>query len=346
MVVEGIDKMSELFLSHTDLRFDRYAAVDGHTLNHTFLYAYNITTLPAFGMLSFGEVACFLSHYYVWQQIAEQKESTYRALVLEDDVRFLPFFRRNLLAVIDYTHTHHVDPDMIYIGRQKVGQDSIIADQMQKVQDRLSAAEYKLVPTADSYGWGAHGYILSAAGARKLLAVQPLQKLIPVDHMLNLMGGFRYSRSPHEKLLNSSYTTRNLISFAADPVLITQLRNCLDCRSGRANKSDLREEKKAVGTPFVLERKSVVRKLGSSRGAVVTQRTRHNVSFILNYFSIRMNTNRNKNIISALPNTTLEQQICLFVCLFIILSFIHILRKIQRGRMCSAEHRGRLAPRY
>lgn len=307
-------------------------------------------------MLSFAEVACFLSHYQVWQQIANQQQhaSTYRALVLEDDVRFLPFFTRNLLAIVKHAKVRQLDPDVIYIGRQKVGLDSHVADQLQKVHDRLSAEQYELVHTATTYGWGAHGYILSAAGARKLLAVRPLHKLIPVDHLLNLMGGFRYSRSPHEALLNSSFEVRNLISFTAEPVLLTQLRSCFDCSSNRARQSDLREEKQVVGATGLTSQAKPVVYNATNRGgsALETQRNSQKPSLAVDHFTAttKMTTPTNKitteNIIS-LPSTTLNGQFLTNIyAIFVLLCFIlpalrwrvvaGALADAQNGRMVSS----------
>lgn len=223
--------------------FERFAAVDGRALNHTFLKSLNISVSPKFGRgLSFAEVACFISHYRIWQQIAHQPDSNYRALVLEDDIRFFPFFMQNLHAVISYARNNLIKPDLLYIGREYYWSPRVTAEQ-RNVHNQLPATHYKLIRSSPD-GWGTHGYILSSFGARKLLAAQPLGKLLPADVFLGVLGlgissyGNVWNMARTD-VVNNSHPGIYLNSFTADPVLITQLQMCYDSSSEKAVQSDM-----------------------------------------------------------------------------------------------------------
>lgn len=41
-----------------------------------------------------GEIGCFLSHYVIWKKAFDNNFN--RIMVLEDDVRFEPFFRQRI----------------------------------------------------------------------------------------------------------------------------------------------------------------------------------------------------------------------------------------------------------
>lgn len=41
--------------------------------------------------MTMGEVGCFLSHYNIWKKMIEQNITD--ALILEDDIRFEPYFK-------------------------------------------------------------------------------------------------------------------------------------------------------------------------------------------------------------------------------------------------------------
>lgn len=44
--------------------------------------------------MTHGEIGCFLSHYYIWKEIVETGSEL--VMVLEDDVRFEPYFRQKV----------------------------------------------------------------------------------------------------------------------------------------------------------------------------------------------------------------------------------------------------------
>lgn len=48
--------------------------------------------------MTLGEIGCFLSHYRIWQEMVKMGYN--RVLILEDDLKFQPFFRAKALQVM------------------------------------------------------------------------------------------------------------------------------------------------------------------------------------------------------------------------------------------------------
>ena len=48
--------------------------------------------------MTMGEIGCFLSHYRIWENIVERKQN--EVLILEDDVRFQPYFKDSAIRVL------------------------------------------------------------------------------------------------------------------------------------------------------------------------------------------------------------------------------------------------------
>ena len=57
--------------------------------------------------LTYGEIGCFLSHYFIWLKVIALNLE--KVLVLEDDVDFEPYFRQNLETVL--REVEEVDPE-------------------------------------------------------------------------------------------------------------------------------------------------------------------------------------------------------------------------------------------
>uniref|UniRef100_A0AAY4B7S0 Glycosyl transferase family 25 domain-containing protein n=1 Tax=Denticeps clupeoides TaxID=299321 RepID=A0AAY4B7S0_9TELE len=153
-------------------------AVDGKALNTSQLQALGIEMMPGYKdpysgrVLTRGEIGCFLSHHATWSQVQDLQ----KVLVLEDDVRFEPFFKRRLKAIMDDVEKSKLNWDLIYVGRKR----------MQVKQPEVSVEGVNNLVEAD-YSYWTLGYALSLQGARKLLRVQPFCKMLPVDEFLPVM---------------------------------------------------------------------------------------------------------------------------------------------------------------
>uniref|UniRef100_A0AAY4B863 Glycosyl transferase family 25 domain-containing protein n=1 Tax=Denticeps clupeoides TaxID=299321 RepID=A0AAY4B863_9TELE len=183
-------------------------AVDGKALNTSQLQALGIEMMPGYKdpysgrVLTRGEIGCFLSHHATWSQVVEQ--DLQKVLVLEDDVRFEPFFKRRLKAIMDDVEKSKLNWDLIYVGRKR----------MQVKQPEVSVEGVNNLVEAD-YSYWTLGYALSLQGARKLLRVQPFCKMLPVDEFLPVM----FNKHPNREYM-SHFEQRDLLAFSVEPLLI------------------------------------------------------------------------------------------------------------------------------
>uniref|UniRef100_A0A8C2FXQ2 Collagen beta(1-O)galactosyltransferase 2 n=1 Tax=Cyprinus carpio TaxID=7962 RepID=A0A8C2FXQ2_CYPCA len=155
-------------------------AVDGKALNTSHLQALGIEMMPGYKdpysdrVLTRGEIGCFLSHHFTWKQVVERRLQ--HVLVLEDDVRFEPQFKKRLQTIMEDVEKAQLNWDLIYVGRKR----------MQVAQPEVSVEGVNNLVEAD-YSYWTLGYALSQQGAKKLLAALPFGKMLPVDEFLPVM---------------------------------------------------------------------------------------------------------------------------------------------------------------
>uniref|UniRef100_A0A8C7IVX7 Collagen beta(1-O)galactosyltransferase 2b n=1 Tax=Oncorhynchus kisutch TaxID=8019 RepID=A0A8C7IVX7_ONCKI len=183
-------------------------AVDGKALNTSQLQALGIEMIPGYQdpysgrVLTRGEIGCFLSHHSAWVQLVERGLS--KVLVLEDDVRFEPRFKRRMMTIMEEVEKAQLDWDLIYVGRKR----------MQVRQPERSVEGVNNLVEAD-YSYWTLGYALSAQGARKLLAAQAFSKMLPVDEFLPVM----FNKHPNSDFM-SHFEPRDLKAFSVEPLLL------------------------------------------------------------------------------------------------------------------------------
>ncbi|MBN3299594.1 GT251 galactosyltransferase, partial [Amia calva] len=171
------------------------SAVDGKALNVSQIQGMGIHMLPGYSdpyhgrPLTKGELGCFLSHYNIWKEIVDRGLKT--SLVIEDDLRFEVFFKRRL-------------QNLIYIGRKR----------MQVEHPEKSVPKIHNLVEAD-YSYWTLGYAMSLQGARKLLAAEPLTRMLPVDEFLPVM----YNKHPVSDYMEQ-FEKRDLKAFSAEPLLV------------------------------------------------------------------------------------------------------------------------------
>lgn len=195
----------EATLKELGLGFTHLEAVDGKTLTDEVLAQKGITLLPEYAdpyhkrPMTMGEIGCFLSHYAIWQKMVElnQKE----VLVLEDDIRFEPFFNERAQRLME--EAREIGGwDLIYFGRKRLQENEAFLKE--------SESFVKV-----SYTYWTLGYVISLEGAKKLLAVEPLKRLLPVDEFLPIM----FNEHPNDSW-KLKYETRNLNAWSANPLLL------------------------------------------------------------------------------------------------------------------------------
>lgn len=58
-----------------------------------------------------GEIGCFLSHYLVWKKVVKNDYS--RVMVLEDDIRFEPYFRHKVQFIVHELERLQIEWDLV-----------------------------------------------------------------------------------------------------------------------------------------------------------------------------------------------------------------------------------------
>ncbi|XP_046681820.1 glycosyltransferase 25 family member [Homalodisca vitripennis] len=186
-------------------------AVDGRELTDAMLEEMGITLMGGYTdpyhkrPMKRGEIGCFLSHYSIWKKVVQSGDEV--VMVLEDDVRFEAFFRQKVEALLDELKSLALDWDLVYLGRKRLQE-----------QDEVFVPGSKML-VRPNYSYWTLGYLLSQSGARKLLAADPLNSLLPVDEYIPIL----YDRHTEEKW-KANFPVRNLQAFSAEPLLIYPAR--------------------------------------------------------------------------------------------------------------------------
>ncbi|XP_052523306.1 inactive glycosyltransferase 25 family member 3 isoform X1 [Tympanuchus pallidicinctus] len=182
-------------------------AVDGSTLNSSDIKVLGVDLLPGYydpfsgRTLTKGEVGCFLSHYNIWKEIVSQ--GLQRVLVFEDDVRFEVSFPARLQRLMEELEGARHDWDLVYLGRKQVNAEDEVP--VEGVRNLVVAG----------YSYWTLAYAISLRGAQKLLAAEPLSKMLPVDEFLPIM----YDKHPNEDY-KRHFAPRDLQVFSAHPLLV------------------------------------------------------------------------------------------------------------------------------
>ncbi|KAK2704936.1 hypothetical protein QYM36_017100, partial [Artemia franciscana] len=199
-------KRMEYNMNQLGLNFTRVSAVDGKLLNDSIVQEKGIKVLPHFAdpyhkrPMTMGEIGCFLSHYNLWEQIVESKLAF--TLILEDDVRFEPYFREKLRNLVNEARDLDLDWDLIYLGRKRLREGE------KWVENALTLSQV-------DYSYWTLSYMITYEGAKKLLAGEPLKKLVPVDEYIPIM----FNKHPEDEW-SKHFPVRNLNAFSAAPLLV------------------------------------------------------------------------------------------------------------------------------
>lgn len=195
----------EATLRELGLDYVPFEAVDGKTLTDEVLLQKGITLLPEYTdpyhkrPMTMGEIGCFLSHYTIWERMVLEHQE--EVLVLEDDIRFEPFFVERASEMM--REAREIGGwDLIYFGRKRLQENEAF------IKDSESFVKV-------SYTYWTLGYVISLEGAKKLLAAEPLKRLLPVDEFLPIM----FNEHPNDSW-KLKYETRNLNAWSTQPLLL------------------------------------------------------------------------------------------------------------------------------
>ncbi|KAL7646435.1 UNVERIFIED_CONTAM: hypothetical protein RMT77_003348 [Armadillidium vulgare] len=182
-------------------------AVDGKQLNASYLERIGVKQLVNYKDpwskrdMTYGEIGCFLSHYNIWRDMVEKNYR--KVVVFEDDIRFEPFFKDKLSYMMKQMKELNLQWDLVYLGRKKL-----------KDSDEPWVKGSNIVVHVD-YSYWTLCYIITLDGAKKLLASEPLSKLVPVDEYIPIM----FDKHP-EADWKAFFEGRTLNAFSAAPLMV------------------------------------------------------------------------------------------------------------------------------
>ena len=156
-----------------------------------------------------GEIACALSHYFVWKKI--KKEKIKRALILEDDSACktsLKLFIKRLESSFRTLKKKEPDWDFLYLCSVKA------------MPDRYSLTHNLVAP---SYSYCLAAYVLVERGVNKLLNANMQKNIVPVDEFIPAL----YCQHPRKDIDKLFGTCERLRAFAVEPNLLYQ------CEAGK-----------------------------------------------------------------------------------------------------------------
>ncbi|KAG8225160.1 hypothetical protein J437_LFUL002860 [Ladona fulva] len=125
-------------------------------------------------------------------------------MVLEDDIRFEPYFRYKLQNILEETRRQNLDWDLIYLGRKRLADPD---------EESWLSGSRQLVWAGYSY-WTL-GYLLRYSGAQKLVGGNPLPRLIPVDEYIPVLS----DKHPEESW-KAHFPQRDLNVLSVAPLLL------------------------------------------------------------------------------------------------------------------------------
>ncbi|PIO56887.1 LPS glycosyltransferase, partial [Teladorsagia circumcincta] len=173
-----------------------WEATDGQNLPKD--YPYQI--LPGY-MDPFHKRPIKAGEIGIWEEVLKLGLS--RVVVFEDDLRFTDGGLERIKEVLEDLDVSKLEWDLIYLGRKK-----------QADQEEVWVRNHRHLSTV-GYSYWTLGYILSAEGARRLVAAEPLKKLLPVDEYFPIM----FNKHPNKEWV-SHFPIRNLRAFTLYPLTV------------------------------------------------------------------------------------------------------------------------------
>lgn len=189
---------SKAFVINLDRRIDRYKLFQK---NHPFLHAHverisavdgkkiELTSelVHLFRNNTFkwmkGVMGCALSHYNLWKQLADSKDSEY--LILEDDVKCTPDFLAKFSDIFQHIPK---DADLLYLGGvlpQNLDAYKTCVEPVNKYIGKLKDNPY-CGTTNSFFHFGTYCYVLTNSGAKKIISII---KKIGISHGIDIMLG-------------------------------------------------------------------------------------------------------------------------------------------------------------
>lgn len=166
---DRLERMRQIFAS-TGLEFERLPAVDGRLLPQEEQSVFQGQRNGQPVMLTPGEIGCYLSHVTAWKRLLDGPED--HIAVVEDDVHFSPM-AGNILKEAGW-----IPPDADIVKLETARTHVRLAGE---TTARIGDTRVRKL---ESQHLGTAAYIVSRAGARKLLGLTENRKDRPIDKLM------------------------------------------------------------------------------------------------------------------------------------------------------------------
>ena len=153
--------------------WEYFKAINGHNVTHEDMkrngFRINHKWRDGFKhrRITKGEVGCFLSHWQLWGKISRSEEI---GIVLEDDCILADNWDEN--RYLELMEQYEID--LLYLGYNEN-----VPNQVRDTEEIDCVRPW--------YPYNTHAYVLSPAGAKKLLETNFFDKIIPVDEVLSAL---------------------------------------------------------------------------------------------------------------------------------------------------------------
>jgi len=156
------------------LTAERLSAVDGRTLTDAEMQTHS-TKMAAF-LQPRGVIGCYLSHKKFWQMVVDRNLES--AIIFEDDVRLVDSFKDTLKEYLQRLQKEGSSYDVLLLGAigrvHPNGKESfgsrLFSNYIGGKRPREILSSYLFKPRRPA---GTHAYMVSNAGARRLLGLCP-----------------------------------------------------------------------------------------------------------------------------------------------------------------------------
>lgn len=107
----------ESALNDLGIEYTIFNAIDALKIDIDYIKSLGIQSIPNYTdpynnrPLNYGEISCFLSHYFIWKEMIENKYE--KIIILEDDARFVMKFKSVLLNLIKGLSTENIEWELM-----------------------------------------------------------------------------------------------------------------------------------------------------------------------------------------------------------------------------------------
>ena len=164
----------QILMESLGMQVERLSAVDGKALSDAEMRTHS-TKMAAF-LQPRGVIGCYLSHKRFWQMVVDRNLDS--AIIFEDDVRLVDNFKETLKTYLQRLKSEKTEYDVLLLGAigrvHPEGKESIGSRLFssyiggKRPLQHMSNFLYKPRRPA-----GTHAYMVSNAGARRLLGLCP-----------------------------------------------------------------------------------------------------------------------------------------------------------------------------